>query len=91
MFLWVERRHQPMHVAALQLYTPPPGAGKDVVREFVESARRHGGARPPFNQIARFRLGHWFWEEDPDFELDYHLRHSALPRPGRIRELLALT
>lgn len=90
MFLWLEHRRQPMHVAGLQLYTPPPGAGPDFVQELVESFRQHTEARAPFNLRPVFRLGHWFWEEDEEFELDYHLRHSALPRPGRIRELLAL-
>jgi len=90
MFLWVERRHQPMHVGALMLLTPPPGVGPGFVGELVESMRTPDQAVPPFNQAAQFHLGHWFWEEDKDFELDYHLRHSALPQPGRIRELLSL-
>jgi diacylglycerol O-acyltransferase / wax synthase len=90
MFLWLEGRRQPMHVAALQLYTPPAGAGFDYVQRQVESWREHTAAESPFDQHVKFRLGHWFWEPDTEFELDYHLRHSALPRPGRIRELLAL-
>jgi diacylglycerol O-acyltransferase len=90
MFLWLEGRRQPMHVAGLQLFTPPAGAGDDFVRELVEAWREHLHARPPFDERARFRLGHWFWEQDAEFELDYHLRHSALPKPGRIRELLVL-
>jgi diacylglycerol O-acyltransferase / wax synthase len=90
MFLWLEGRRQPMHVGALQLYTPPAGAGFDFVQRLVESWRDHTTAEYPFDQHVKFRLGHWFWEPDTEFELDYHLRHSALPRPGRIRELLAL-
>src|SRR5262249_48630552 len=35
-------------------------------------------------------LGQWAWKDDPDVELDYHVRLSALPRPGRVRELLEL-
>ena len=35
-------------------------------------------------------MGLWHWEEDTEFELDYHLRHLALPHPGRIRELLVM-
>ncbi len=31
------------------------------------------------------------WREDPDFDLDYHLRWSALPAPGSMRQLLDLT
>ena len=90
MFLWMEHRRQPMHVAGLQLYSPPPGAGPDFIQELVENFRKHTEARPPFNLRPVFKLGHWFWTEDEEFELDYHLRHSALPRPGRIRELLGL-
>lgn len=90
MFLWLEGRRQPMHVGALQLYTPPAGAGPDFVQRLVESWREHTTAQPPFDVRPRFRLGHWFWEADRDFEIEYHLRHSALPRPGRVRELLSL-
>jgi diacylglycerol O-acyltransferase / wax synthase len=35
-------------------------------------------------------LGQWAWEQDHDIDLEHHVRHSALPRPGRIRELLGL-
>ena len=34
--------------------------------------------------------GQWVWTEDDNFDLEYHFRHSALPKPGRIRELLDL-
>jgi diacylglycerol O-acyltransferase / wax synthase len=90
MFLWLEGRRQPMHVGGLQLYTPPEGAGSDFVMKLVESWREHVRAIPPFDQFPHFRLGHYFWDEDTEFELEYHLRHSALPRPGRVRELLSL-
>jgi diacylglycerol O-acyltransferase len=90
MFLWLEGRRQPMHVAGLHLYTPPEGAGEDFVMQLVEAWREHPAALAPFDERVKFRLGHWFWEQDTEFELDYHLRHSALPRPGRIRELLSL-
>ena len=83
MFLWLEGRRQPMHVGGLQLYTPPEGAGSDFVMKLVESWREHVRAIPPFDQFPHFRLGHYFWDEDTEFELEYHLRHSALPRPGR--------
>lgn len=90
MFMWLEGRRQPMHVGGLHLYTPPIGAGTDFVQNLVEGWRGYTRAVAPFDQFAHFRLGHYFWDEDRDFELDYHLRHSALPRPGRIRELLSL-
>jgi diacylglycerol O-acyltransferase len=90
MFLWLEGRRQPMHVAGLHLYTPPPDAGEDFVRKLVEDWRDVTHAISPFDERAKFRVGHWFWEQDTELEIDYHLRHSALPQPGRIRELLSL-
>ncbi|TAG28111.1 MAG: wax ester/triacylglycerol synthase family O-acyltransferase [Burkholderiales bacterium] len=89
-FLWMETRSQPMHVAGLNLYTPPKGAGADYIQRLVQGWRQHLRALHPFNLRPVLKLGRWYWEEDEDFELDYHLRHVALPRPGRIRELLAM-
>ena len=34
--------------------------------------------------------GQWAWTQDDNFDLEYHFRHSALPKPGRVRELLDL-
>ena len=56
----------------------------------VQGWRQHLKAVPLFNLRPVLKLGRWYWEEDDDFELDYHLRHVALPRPRRIRELLAM-
>ena len=89
-FLWMETRNQPMHVAGLNLYTPPPGAGADFVSQLLDRWGRHLQAQPPFNLRPVLRMGMWHWEEDTEFELDYHLRHLALPHPGRIRELLVM-
>ena len=90
LFLWMETRNQPMHVAGLNLYSPPPGAGPDFVAQLMSAWRQHPKAISPFNLRPVLKLGRWFWEQDDEFELDYHLRHLALPQPGRIRELLAL-
>ena len=89
-FLWMETRNQPMHVAGLNIYSPPPGAGPHFVSKLLADWGRHLSALPPFNQRPVLRMGLWYWEEDKEFELDYHLRHLALPHPGRIRELLAM-
>ena len=89
-FLWLETRNQPMHMAGLNIYTPPAGAGPEFVGKMMAEWRTHLTAQAPFNLKPRLRLGIWYWEEDKDFEMDYHVRHLALPQPGRIRELLAL-
>ncbi len=89
-FLWLETRNQPMHVAGLNIYTPPADAPPHFISGLLADWGRHLKARAPFNLRPVLRLGLWHWEEDKDFELDYHLRHLALPYPGRIRELLAM-
>ncbi len=90
LFMWMETRSQPMHIAGLNLYTPPKGAGPGFVGQLMTAWRAHLTAQAPFNQRPVLKMGRWFWEADTEFELDYHLRHLALPQPGRIRELLAL-
>src|SRR5688572_25521331 len=89
MFLIAELRRQPMHVAGLQLYSLPKGAPRDFVSQMVEKMREYQEPEPPYDQRLVFR-GNWFWVEDDQFDLDYHLRHLSLPQPGRIRELLAM-
>lgn len=89
-FLWMETRNQPMHVAGLNIYTPPQDAEPDYVGRLLADWGKHLHAKPPFNQRPVLKMGLWYWEEDREFELDYHVRHLALPHPGRIRELLAM-
>ena len=95
MFLLAERREQPMHVGGLQLFHFPPGAGEDFLRRTYDSMIHSdpGEIAPLFRRRPHrpvTSLGAWSWEEDPEVDLEHHLRHSALPRPGRVRELLAL-
>jgi diacylglycerol O-acyltransferase / wax synthase len=88
-FLWLERRNQPMHVAGLQLLRPADD-DPDFVDRTVKLALGATHARPPFNQRLVRRGGLWFWDEDREFDVESHFHHLALPKPGRIRELLAL-
>ena len=90
MFLLIEQREQPMHVGGMSIYTPPKDAGPDYVENIYQAWRKQARANKPFNQRPVNKLGVWYWEEDTDFDIDYHLRHLALPKPGRIRELLAM-
>jgi diacylglycerol O-acyltransferase / wax synthase len=89
-FFLIEQRRQPMHVAALQIFRPPAGAGEDFVQRLYQSWRKHPQAQRPLSLRPVHPLGRWGWEVDQEFDVDYHLRHLALPRPGRIRELLVL-
>lgn len=88
--LFMERRTQPMHVGALCLLRPPPDAPPDFVARLAERLRQSSAAVAPFNRRLVSRFGIRFWEESPDFDPAQHFVHLALPRPGRIRELLAM-
>jgi diacylglycerol O-acyltransferase len=103
MFLLGESREQPMHVGGLMLFELPEGAGRDHVfpersRDYVPGLYHEMvGAQqvdPLFTRRVRNRavdLGYWSWEQDDQIDLEYHVRLSALPRPGRYRELFELT
>jgi diacylglycerol O-acyltransferase len=90
MFLLLEKRQQPMHVAGLQLFSYPEDAGPKYVSELAESMRSYACPESPFNKRLHYRLGRPYWVTDKQFDIDHHFRHEALPKPGRIRELLAL-
>ncbi len=93
MFLIGESREHPMHVAGLQLFKPPEGAGPDFVRDMYETIVKNDDFQPTFRKHPGRLLGgisNLAWAFDDDVDIDYHLRRSALPRPGRVRDLLEL-
>ncbi len=89
LFLWLEKRQQPMHVAGLQIFSVPDGAPDDYVQSLADFLREQRDVGPPFNQRLGLNYGRYCWKEDRRLDLDHHFRHEALPQPGRIRELLA--
>ena len=94
MFLLGESREHPMHVGGLQLYRPPEGAGPEFVTDLYESIAKCDDFQPTFRKHPARTLGgitNVAWAFDNDVDVDYHLRRSGLPRPGRVRELLELT
>lgn len=93
MFLIAESREHPMHVGGLALYEPPEDAGPEFVRELYEEMVTHTDFQPVFRKHPATLLGgiaNVGWTVDNEVDLDYHLRRSALPSPGRPRELLEL-
>jgi WS/DGAT/MGAT family acyltransferase len=92
-FLYMETPTAYMHVAGLALFDPstvPGGFSIDTVRD-VYAQRLHLAA--PFRRrLAEvpFGLHHPLWIEDPDFDLDWHIRHIAVPPPGGARQLADL-
>jgi WS/DGAT/MGAT family acyltransferase len=92
LFLVGESREHPMHVGALQLFEPPEDAGPHFVRESYQAMLERTDIEPNFRKRPAFFGGitNVAWSFDRDVELDYHLRRSALPEPGRVRDLLEL-
>ena len=92
-FLYAESRQMPMHVGGLQLFEEPEDAPRDYARMLYETMSQPEEMSPLFLKRPTRGIttaGQWVWTEDDNFDLEYHFRHSALPKPGRIRELLDL-
>jgi WS/DGAT/MGAT family acyltransferase len=92
LFLIGESREHPMHVGSLQLFKPPEDAGPHFVRESYQAMLECTEVQPNFRKHPAFFGGvtNVAWSFDKIVELDYHLRRSALPEPGRVRDLLEL-
>ena len=89
-WLYVESRDTPMHVASLMIFSKPPDAPVDFLRDLTLQAKDTKAFAPPWNlRLAEGVLSSVLpaWETDDNLDLDYHIRHSALPLPGGEREL----
>lgn len=92
-FLIQEAREHPMHVGGLQLYRLPDGADEDYVGDLYRELLEYRDVAPMFARRPRDpveSVGNFWWKTESDVDIEYHVRRSALPRPGRIRELLEL-
>jgi WS/DGAT/MGAT family acyltransferase len=88
-FLYLEEPGTPMHVGGVLVLETPSGG--------VEALAGLIAARLPL--VPRYRqrvaevpghLANPVWVDDPEFDLEYHVRRSALPRPGTESQLLEL-
>jgi WS/DGAT/MGAT family acyltransferase len=90
-FLFMEESTTAMHVGGLMTFDATPGFDPD---RFVAQIGERLAAVPRYRQKIRevpVHLGLPVWVDDPAFELDYHVRRSALPAPGsdaQLRELV---
>jgi diacylglycerol O-acyltransferase len=92
-FLLGETATQPTHVAGLAIYELPAGADADYVNRLYHELLTHTAIHPRLRQRPADpvgSLGNIWWTEEHDVDLEYHVRLAALPRPGRVRELLEL-
>lgn len=80
-FLHQEGSSTHMHIGGIALLEGPPPPYREMVnhirsRLHMVPRYRQKLAAPPLG------LGRWRWVDDPSFNLDYHVRHTALPAPG---------
>jgi diacylglycerol O-acyltransferase / wax synthase len=87
-FLTQESASTPMHVATLEIFEPP-GDGFDYENLIALISDRIAFV-PRYRQrllTVPGRLANPVWVDDDDFDLTYHVRRSALPRPGSMDQL----
>jgi WS/DGAT/MGAT family acyltransferase len=95
-FLLWEQGNVRMHVASTVIFDVGPlateGGGVDIdqvkraTESFLHLVPRY---RQRLHQIPLF--SHAVWVDDPHFDLDYHIRHTALPKPGSFDQLKRLS
>lgn len=94
-FVAFEQPNAPIHIGSIAIYDPSTAPGgfvrfKDILnfirhRLHIAKMMRQRMVRVPFG------IDYPYWIEDPNFDLEYHVRHAALPKPGDWRQLCILT
>jgi len=90
-FVAMETRNSLMHIGSILVYnleTAPKGfvRFKDIL-EFLRSRMQLSRTMQQKLVQVPFNLDFPYWIEDEDFDLEYHVRHVALPKPGDWRQL----
>ena len=93
-FLYLETGSQFGHVSGLGVFKRPDTPGWSAYESVKAKLTRRLPDLEPFRRRlveVPFGLDHPFWIEDPDFDIEFHVRESALPPPGTREQLAALT
>src|SRR5919109_629260 len=88
-FLAQEGQNSHMHIGAVMVFEGPPPAFED----FADHVRGRLHLVPRYRQklaVPPFETGRPLWVDDPSFNLEYHVRHAALPSPGTEGQLFQL-
>jgi len=92
-FLHLETAEMPMHVGSLHRYQLPEGYEGNWYEDVKAHLAKRLHLAPVFTRkLANmpFDLANPVWIEDDDLDLDYHIRHTVLPKPGTQAQLEAL-
>jgi len=88
-FLYTETVASPKHVAGLQILTVPENYKGNFTRDLYDSLMSQDEIKKPFNLKLKKQLtGQYYWKEDNDIDLSYHVRFAMLPQPGNESQLL---
>lgn len=91
-FLYMETPTSFGHVNGLGVYRRPDDPDYDPYEAFRAQLERRLHVLEPFRRrLVEVPMGldHPYWINDPDFDLDFHLRHIAIPPPGDREQLAA--
>jgi WS/DGAT/MGAT family acyltransferase len=89
-FLYFETPNAPMHIGGFAIYDPSTLSKPITYQRILENTERRLHLARCFRQkVVRvpLDLDHPYWVEDEDFDLEFHVRHIALPPPGDWRQL----
>ncbi len=90
-FLYFETKNAPTHIGSFAIYdqSTAPGGTVSFKGILANMESRLHLARCFRQKLVHspFDLDHPYWIEDPDFNLEFHVRHIALPQPGDWRQL----
>jgi WS/DGAT/MGAT family acyltransferase len=93
-FIWMEQPNTPMHIGGIAIYDPSTAPGGKVrFKDILESFRARLHLAKSFRRkLVRLPgdIDNPYWIDDADFDLEYHVRHIALPKPGDWRQLCIL-
>ncbi|MBO3274061.1 wax ester/triacylglycerol synthase family O-acyltransferase [Pseudomonas sp. Milli4] len=94
MFLNVDRPHAASHCTMIYIYDQSTVKGQRLgFRDVVRHIESRLDASPTFRRKivqVPFGLGYPYWVEDDLFDIDFHVRHFALPKPGDWRQFCIL-
>jgi WS/DGAT/MGAT family acyltransferase len=84
-FLFLETSSQFGHVSSFSVYERPDDPDYEPLAAWRQQIERRLHLLEPLRRRLRtvpFGLDHPYWIEDPDFDLDFHVRHTAVAPPG---------
>lgn len=90
-FVAFETPSSPMHIGSILIYDPSTAPGgfvrfKDILKFYRDRMHLSKTMRQKLVKVP-FNVDYPYWVEDSEFDLEYHVRHIALPKPGDWRQL----